>query len=335
MKPLDKEILKEFFKQTFSLLDRDEATQLLKDKGYITDEGFVVHKFSDEVFELGEREICPFDKGMLALLFDMKKHGSLVWINLIVPAKDGEGESRAYSVDLDNNELYNLLYVAFDSVYDAVPATVLLYNTDWFCDLMYEHKDVESMRKALVPAEKNAYSWAPNAGCIQLCNQKYMYFKPFVKYNSAIQQEYYEDFFPVFQKMFLDGATEPARVVSLNPFVVSCYSGDLDCVRLLRFPIKIAEKYNLQVGDKLITVNHYRAGIYDYPEDLIIGENATKNWIDFVPKVALFFAKNENFCKFKVKLISPNKWERLDKLTQEYIEQKPGVVSNGLDFLLI
>lgn len=324
-----KEQLKQFCKETFFLMEREEATKMLMEKGYITEEGFVLHKFSDEVFDLGEKGVLKFEDATLLVCFDVKSHGPALWVNLVTTSNEV-----VYSMPIDNNDVYNLLFVTYSKLAMGTPAAMyLLYNTDVFCELMYMYKDSLTFNRAILRLKGDkSYSGASHPACTEISLEKYLEMKSKVAFWSDEQRESYDDMFEVYDNQFASGLLEPAKVVSLNPFVISCYTEQLDCVKLLRFPAVLASKYNLQVGDRLTTSNVFPSGIYDYDESLIIGPNSYGGFYDFKPRVSLFFAKSKRFCDFQVKMIEPSKWQRLDQLTEEYVKEKPDVVGNGLNF---
>jgi len=148
------------------------------------------------------------------------------------------------------------------------------------------------------------------------------------------------------------GASEPAIVMSKSPLLIAAYSGDIDCVAILKFPDYLAEKYQLEEKSKLITVNTYFRE-NDYQSDLIpkwelddgsgeeneddsLNQNTYKcMWSGFHPIIAEFVSDDLSQIAKRKSQISDDEWEYVYQLGLEYLESKPNVYRDGNPYLSI
>ncbi|MBO4982532.1 MAG: hypothetical protein J6D23_00595 [Clostridia bacterium] len=128
------------------------------------------------------------------------------------------------------------------------------------------------------------------------------------------------------------GSVEPAVVMCTSPLLVAVYSEDMDAVLILQFAPAYKEKYNLKVGDKLISVNTYgnRGPI---AKDIFTGPAYTQVWTDFTPHIADFLSNDkERLERLKGDIVETH-WEYVKSLGGKYIYNHPTTTRNGFWFI--
>ncbi len=126
------------------------------------------------------------------------------------------------------------------------------------------------------------------------------------------------------------GDTQPALVCSVDPFIVSAYSDELDAVVMLRFPNELAEKYDLHLWSRLVTSNTYKyAHFDDTAPDIDAGPGSSGNFSDFLPIVQLFLAKHDEKIMERTKLFDEARWARVKELTDAYRNEHPNTARDG------
>jgi hypothetical protein len=124
------------------------------------------------------------------------------------------------------------------------------------------------------------------------------------------------------------GDSRAAVVMFTRPLLIAAFTGDLDCVALLRFPSEFAHRYRLSEGSRLLTVNCY-GDSPDYDADLIPGPNAKSRWTGFHPVIAEFVTEDDRRVKARKQGISEEEWQRAQALGKEYMRLRPGVARDG------
>jgi len=128
------------------------------------------------------------------------------------------------------------------------------------------------------------------------------------------------------------GDTNPAIVVSINPLLIAPYSEDMDAVVILKFPDKYTEKYNLQIKDKLITVNQYWT-FGDIRNDIFVGENYQGDFKDFFPIIGDFISSEINIINTHKEYMSKNLWLYVENLSFNYIKEHKNLLRKPFSFL--
>jgi hypothetical protein len=139
------------------------------------------------------------------------------------------------------------------------------------------------------------------------------------------------------------GDSRAACVISIEPLVVAAYTDELDCVAMLGFPDWLAEEHRLNVGDRLLTVNTYRAGegsglvlAGGRPDgialDLEAGPGHTGRWINFYPVIAEFVSDDVERIAQRKAAISEKEWARCDRLGFASWRDHPKRRRNGSPF---
>ncbi|MBP1587445.1 MAG: hypothetical protein J6X34_07740 [Clostridia bacterium] len=139
--------------------------------------------------------------------------------------------------------------------------------------------------------------------------------------------------------ILLKGDTQPAVVYSLNPFIVSAYSDELDAVVFLRFPEELAGIYDLSVGSRLVTACNYSREGNRAAFDIFPGAAASGLYSDVTPVVQLFFAgKNQilfaggdDEIRARTADFSESVWARVNELTKDYAQK--GLSRDGFFYM--
>jgi len=121
------------------------------------------------------------------------------------------------------------------------------------------------------------------------------------------------------------GDSQAAVVVSVRPLVVGAYSDDVDTVALLTYPDHFAQRYGLEVGSRLITLNTF---LRPNAPDLIHGRKALGVWGDFVPLIAEFLTDDAEKIEARKQQIPESEWKRIQGIAVAEFE-RPAVVRDG------
>lgn len=118
----------------------------------------------------------------------------------------------------------------------------------------------------------------------------------------------------------------PTIVVSIRPeLIVSAYSGDIDCVVLLRFPSQIADQliaeHGLKPGQRLVSLNSYRDDPNIAP-DLVPGPKYS-NWTNYNPWIAEFLADDRERIAELHEQINEGFWQRCREMTVAAVKKRP------------
>jgi len=127
------------------------------------------------------------------------------------------------------------------------------------------------------------------------------------------------------------GDSRAAVVLSCAPLLVSAYTDELDCVAVLAFPQSFVEKYGLEVGSRLLTVNTYFRGTA-VVSDLFPGPASYFTFYNFNPMIAEFLSEDAQRIAERKAEIDEAEWERCLALGREYVQTRPGVVRDGSPF---
>ncbi len=132
------------------------------------------------------------------------------------------------------------------------------------------------------------------------------------------------------------GDTQLAKVISLNPLLISCYSDEFDSVLIYKYPIEFIQMYNLYLNQILVTSNMYwpKNG-FDLEADILKKEGHKYLWRDPITFIPLFLCDNDEYINnFTKNKITKKSIEILDSATQEYLENKPNCIRDGLKTLI-
>lgn len=131
----------------------------------------------------------------------------------------------------------------------------------------------------------------------------------------------------------------PAYVVAVSPqLIVSVYSDDIDCVVLLAFPNRYTAQHHLACGTRLLSINAYFRTPDDERShrataaDLTAGPRYT-GWYNFDPVIAEFVSDDVELIATRKGQLDEDIWQRLEFLSQKYIERGAIQVRNGNPFL--
>ena len=132
----------------------------------------------------------------------------------------------------------------------------------------------------------------------------------------------------VIREHLANGDARAAVVVSTSPLLVATYSDDLDCVAMLRFPDEFVERYDLEVGSQLVTVNTYYSQLVKHA-DLTFGPNQAGDWSGFFPLIAEFLSDDNDRIESLKEDIDDEEWLHCRELGEEYLDERPGVARPG------
>ncbi|MFN0087420.1 MAG: hypothetical protein ACKVX9_18670 [Blastocatellia bacterium] len=115
------------------------------------------------------------------------------------------------------------------------------------------------------------------------------------------------------------GVAEAAVVASASPLLIATFAGELDCVAMLRFDGKFAQRNPLSAGARLLSVNSYLEWNFWLPEDLTLGPRASGKYRNFAPLIADFLADDPETVERLKTEIPERIWKRTDMLGREYL----------------
>jgi hypothetical protein len=135
---------------------------------------------------------------------------------------------------------------------------------------------------------------------------------------------------PAYHMLF--GDANPAIVASVKPdLIVSAYSGDIDCVVLLRFPSELGDpliaEHNLKPGRRLISLNSYRDDP-DIAADLKPGPKYSA-WTNYNPYIAEFLADDSAPIAKLHEAIPEPYWQRCKEMTVAALKSRPLKLRDG------
>jgi hypothetical protein len=122
------------------------------------------------------------------------------------------------------------------------------------------------------------------------------------------------------EEHLLHGDSRAALVVSLAPLLIAAYTDELDCVALLRFDSALAAEYNLNAGDRLLTVNLYARGTVPV-SDLENGPASYHRYSNFAPMIAEFVSDDITRIELRKSEIEEAEWQRTRELAEAYLKK--------------
>ncbi len=126
------------------------------------------------------------------------------------------------------------------------------------------------------------------------------------------------------------GDSRAALVMSVEPLLVAAYTDELDCVVLLRFDSWVTDHHELQVGDRLLTVNTYAAPSQVKPaQDLIFGPAQFGQWVDYWPIIADFITEDSALVEARKAKIPEDEWERAHRMAERLMESPKALPREG------
>ncbi len=160
-------------------------------------------------------------------------------------------------------------------------------------------------------------TFAENAGNVELSKEKFAQVRDDILKLSCLKKFIYNSNFECINEFMVEGDTQPAVVYSVAPLIISAYSDEMDGVVFLEFPDRLAEMYDLKKGMRLVTSNIYKYGKKTV-KDINAGVAYLKRYSDFTPIVQLFLTDSENYAMRRTELFDEEKWDRVNRLTEEY-----------------
>lgn len=115
-----------------------------------------------------------------------------------------------------------------------------------------------------------------------------------------------------------NGDSNPAYVMSVDPFLVAAYSADIDTVVLLKFHKHDAQDNGLSVGDRLLSVNYYyKLDDGKHARDLVPGKGDSGRWQNFEPMIADLLSDYRGRIERRKAELSEDLWARALELAEE------------------
>lgn len=320
---VNKQVIDEYktiLKQAYYKLNEKELYKELEEKKYIKNNCFLVPNKEKEIREI------PIVDCWIYFAVNVENEQLILWVNIIYQ------DEVIYSIDL-NNEIYNFIITKYSQIANKDVFDLFCDDKDLFVDMIFKYKKTvyiqEQLLKNMKYTSKN--TWASNPGRLMLSEIKFEEISNIICKNPKEIKLLKKNKNKIIEHLRY-GDTQPAIVVSTKPLIISSYSDELDCVVMLKYDEKIKEKYNLNIGNRLVTIN-----LYSYEtnnSDLIIGENVTCEFKDVLPIVGLFLSDDEEKCNRKVYEVENKLWTVLQEKTLQYLKEKPNIYREGFDYLL-
>ncbi len=292
----------------------------LKSNAVITDEGFIDTNDSSI--------IIPFDT------CDLSFYGEAINKDEIYLGLVAEAGERQNLYDFDNY-LYNLCFIkCFKKFKNKDELNFLTENPVKYYKLLMKYKNSHQMYSYFHNQIKytNKNSYASNPGGTILSSVKFVQIAKL--FNPKEEKKLLKNRNKIIEHLMY-GDVQPAKVVSIEPFIISIYSEDLDAVVMVEYPKELVEIYDLKIDDKLISVNLYLyMNQQGYANDIIPTNSTTGTFRDVIPLIALFLTDNEHECKEKVSLISLELWSRMEELSLQYPSRKPNQKRKCFEYYL-
>ncbi|MDE5754270.1 MAG: hypothetical protein K2H89_07000 [Oscillospiraceae bacterium] len=165
-------------------------------------------------------------------------------------------------------------------------------------------------------------SFASNPGEVCLSEHKFAQLRDDILHLSFLKKLYYNKQFRRINQYLLNGDTQPAIVVSVNPLIISAYSDEMDAVVFLRFPEKLADIYHLSTGMRLVTSNIYFEGD-KIAKDIQTGDEYLNQYSDYTPIVQLFLCDAENGILNRTALFDEQIWYKVMRMTEQKASENP------------
>ena len=134
------------------------------------------------------------------------------------------------------------------------------------------------------------------------------------------------------------GDMQLAKVISLSPLKIACFSDEFDSVLIYDYPEFLINKYHLCENEYLVCSNSYwPIEYFSVESDIILGENASNNWRDVICFIPLFLCneKQELFSRNIVsKIFTEKEFEHFEESIKLYLEKKPNTTRIGFKTLI-
>ena len=164
---------------------------------------------------------------------------------------------------------------------------------------------------------------------------KIKYIKNIYKFTKS-EEKYLNDNYFTIQKYIRDGEIQPAYVFNIDPLVISAYNDTIDNVILLEFPNDFVDKYNLKLGDRLLTSNVYWPKPKTKYGDILPGVSNNMMFSDVYPFLLKFLVKDDDITGEE--FVKENKfsefiWNYIENLTYAYYKFSKGTHRDGFFYM--
>ena len=132
------------------------------------------------------------------------------------------------------------------------------------------------------------------------------------------------------------GDTQLAKVISLNPLLISCYSDEFESVLIYKYPTDLVEIYKLSEGQILLTSNMYwPKESFALEGDILVKSDLIYNWRDAITFIPLFLCENDEYIlELTNKRSKKEMVDLLEAATLEYLEKMPNHIRDGFKSLI-
>ena len=125
----------------------------------------------------------------------------------------------------------------------------------------------------------------------------------------------------------IQGDSQAAIVMSVDPLVVAALSDEMDAVVLVQYPSAYVQRYRLKPGMKMLTVNMYPYES-DPPADLVRGPEYLGRYNNFWPVIAAFLTDDLKRVKQLTAGIPDKQWHHCLALAKDAMRRAKGRYRN-------
>jgi len=159
---------------------------------------------------------------------------------------------------------------------------------------------------------------------------KLNYIKDIYKFTSS-EEKFYKTKIGMLDTYVRNGDVQPAFVYNINPLIISTYNDEIDNILLLEFPNEFVTKYELKVGDRLLSANVYTIKRKPTYKDILPGVGNKMRYNEIYPLIIKFLIKDDyNAEKY---VFSDFIWEYVENLTHAYFKFSEGKPRDGFFYL--
>jgi hypothetical protein len=80
--------------------------------------------------------------------------------------------------------------------------------------------------------------------------------------------------------------------------------------------------------------NYWHKELFSYRYDLLIGENPTQEWRDFIPLLSLLFSDDIDKINTHISKIEESKWDTVNESVKKYVEKFNDYAREGMEYFI-
>jgi hypothetical protein len=181
--------------------------------------------------------------------------------------------------------------------------------------------------------EVNYDSFATTPGNLSLSKVKTKYLLK--SYKSLCNKGYFKKQIKQATPLLKNGDVQPGIVVSISPLRIFAYSDDFEGGVMLKYPDEFVKYFNLTINQRVVFVNNYwHKELFSYRYDLLIGENPTQEWRDFIPLLSLLFSDDIDKINTHISKIEESKWDTVNESVKKYVEKFNDYAREGMEYFI-